>query len=64
MYNLYFQEIRPIYAARMTNDDQKAKEAAEIYANKTFGPFVKIIEKQLIDNDTGFLVGNQVCFSF
>ena len=47
-----------------TNDDQKAKDAAEIYANKTLEPFVKIIEKQLVDNDTGFLVGNQVCLSF
>ena len=48
----------------MTHDEQKGKEAAEIYANKTLVPFVKIIEKQLADNDTGYLIGNRVCASY
>lgn len=44
----------------MANDAQKEKEAAKLYVNKTLEPFIKVVEKQLMDNDSGFLVGNQV----
>lgn len=49
-----------MFKAYVANDEQKRKEAAEEYINKTLDPFIDILEKQLAKNGTKFLVGSQV----
>lgn len=50
--------MRPVFAAR--GDDEKMKEAMGNYMKNSFEPMSDRLEKQLAENDTGFVVGNQV----
>lgn len=44
----------------MAKDEEKRKEATDIYVNKTLEPCIQFLEKQLVANGNKFLVGNQV----
>lgn len=50
--------MRPVFMAR--DDEAKMKEALDHYVKTAVEPMVKLLEQRLIDNGTGFLVGNRV----
>ena len=50
--------MRPIFSAG--EDEEKRKAAVEHFFNNAGNAMFKHAEKQLIDNDTDYVVGNQV----
>ncbi len=53
-------EASPIYAAG--DDLEKMKEAINHFTKTEAEPLLQRLEQRLIDNGTGFLIGNKVYF--
>jgi hypothetical protein len=50
--------VRPIFAAG--EDQEKKKEAIDNFFKNSVEPLFKSLEKQMEDNGTDYLIGNQV----
>ena len=53
---------RPVYMAR--EDPEKMKEALDVYLKATVEPLLQRLEQRLIENGSGFLVGDKVYIYF
>jgi len=53
---------RPVYMAR--EDPEKMKEALDVFLKATVEPLLQRLEQRLIENGSGFLIGDKVVKSF
>ena len=51
-------DVRPVFTAG--EDQEKKKEAIDVFFKNSVEPLFKSLEKQLEDNGTDYIIGNQV----